>query len=223
MKHEITLSDEIVTWKTTFGECFDFKKVIPLGTNLVVLLTNDGTGYRTEGVSLPHQIYVDKLQKLVEEKGAKEFSIIPVDSKTIVKIASVEIKFDRKSPFRVTTDHLCSGQSLAEEIYRPEFPNPLEEFTIEQLKEELKRRGERMDNLYDLNIDDMTGSERDNFNLSNRKRIHDDDHIQLRKCLADGTCVIIDQGLALCKMGKGGGYCETDDCPKMPFTKGLGE
>jgi hypothetical protein len=73
--------------KDNFGVNIDFSDVIPADATLVLLLTNDGTGYRTEGVCLPHQIYLEKLQKLVDEKGVKDFSIVPINKDTIVRFA----------------------------------------------------------------------------------------------------------------------------------------
>ena len=83
---KIIIDENISTHKTSFGESLNFSKLIPPDSNMVVLLSNDGTGFRTVGVYLPHQIYKEKLEILVKN-GAKEFHIIPVNTKTIQKIA----------------------------------------------------------------------------------------------------------------------------------------
>ena len=81
----IRINDMIPLIDTTFGKCLDFKDVIPKQTNAIILLSNDGTGYKTHGVHLPHQIYTWTLEKLAE-MGAKEFYILPFYSNAIVRI-----------------------------------------------------------------------------------------------------------------------------------------
>lgn len=85
----IGLNNNVSIIQTTFGKSLNFKKVIPEGTDVVVLLSNDGSGYRTIGVYMTHQIYIEKLEDIAKKTGAREFFIIPYDSKSVVKMGSV--------------------------------------------------------------------------------------------------------------------------------------
>jgi hypothetical protein len=95
-KEDPTLTDKlwlprgipIIT--TAFGMSLDLSRIIPEGTAIVVLCINDGTGYVPVSTHLPHQIYLENLQKIAKERNVKTFHVLPVMSNHAIRIAEIK-------------------------------------------------------------------------------------------------------------------------------------
>lgn len=74
---KITKNTEIR--KSQFGDRYVID--VPGSCDAVVLCTNSGKGMRPFGLCMPHQIYVDKVEKAIEERpDTRWVTVIPVRS-----------------------------------------------------------------------------------------------------------------------------------------------
>ena len=59
---------------------------LPDDCNMIILAANSGFGLKPVGVYLPHQVYVETLEKIIKEHDAREIVAIPFNHKNYISI-----------------------------------------------------------------------------------------------------------------------------------------
>lgn len=54
--------------------------------DVVIIALNEGWGLQPAALCLPHQVYLEKLVKLCENKSVKQITLIPVRSKNYAQV-----------------------------------------------------------------------------------------------------------------------------------------
>ncbi len=73
-----------IVYGNPFGDMCVFD--MPDDCNIVILAVNKGFGLRPVSLCLPGQVYVETIQKLLEEHQAKEIVAIPASSDNYISI-----------------------------------------------------------------------------------------------------------------------------------------
>lgn len=81
------LTDQVTgLHKNNFGTVIKFK--VPDDCGAVVLCANYGGGLKPLKILLPHQIYKEDLEKLLEDRTIREVVVIPIRSEEYLTIAT---------------------------------------------------------------------------------------------------------------------------------------